>query len=99
MDTYLSMIAGAEGGNLAAAAAALSFQNTPAARAAMAAAQLSAAGMMPHNINGKEERYGSDRGDDDGELGSDAENEDMSDNEEMASSAPVAVSVNNGESN
>lgn len=54
---------------------------------------------MPHNINGKEERYGSDRGDDDGELGSDAENEDMSDNEEMASSTPVAVSVNNGESN
>jgi len=99
VDTYLSMIAGAEGGNLAAAAAALSFQNTPAARAAMAAAQLSAAGMMPHNINGKEERYGSDRGDDDGELGSDAENEDMSDNEEMASSTPVAVSVNNGESN
>ena len=100
VDTYLSMIAGAEGGNLAAAAAALSFQNTPAARAAMAAAQLSAAGMMPHNINGKDgERYGSDRGDDDGELGSDAENEDMSDNEEMASSTPVAVSVNNGESN
>lgn len=100
VDTYLSMIAGAEGGNLAAAAAALSFQNTPAARAAMAAAQLSAAGMMPHNINGKDgERYGSDRGDDDGELGSDAENEDMSDNEEMPTSAPVAVSVNNGESN
>ena len=39
------------------------------------------------------------RGDDDGELGSDAENEDMSDNEEMPTSAPVAVSVNNGESN
>jgi len=100
VDTYLSMIAGAEGGNLAAAAAALSFQNTPAGRAAMAAAQLSAAGMMPHGLNGKEDsRYGSDRGDDDGELGSDAENDDMSDAEEMTASAPQPVSVNNGESN
>jgi hypothetical protein len=99
VDTYLSMIAGAEGGNLAAAAAALSFQNTPAGRAAMAAAQLSAAGMMPHGINGKEDRYGSDRGEEDGELGSDAENDDMSDQEEMTGGAAVAVSVNNGESN
>ena len=97
------MIAGAggEGGNLAAA---LNFQNTPAARAAMAAAQLSAAGMMPHGINGKDsDRYGSDRGDDDGELGSDAENDDMSDNEDIPSSTAVPVTgtlvAGNGESN
>lgn len=103
LDTYLSMIAGAggEGGNLAAA---LNFQNTPAARAAMAAAQLSAAGMMPHGINGKDsDRYGSDRGDDDGELGSDAENDDMSDNEDIPSSTAVPVTgtlvAGNGESN
>ena len=92
------MITGADGGNLAGLAA-LNFHNNPAARAAMAAAQLQAGGMMPLGINGKEDRYGSDRGDDDGELGSDAENDDMSDNEDLPSSTPVAVAVNNGESN
>jgi len=40
-------------------------------------------GMPP--FNGKDDRYGSDR-EDDGELGSDAENDDMSDNEDIASS-------------
>ena len=59
-------------------------------------------GMMPP-FNGKEDRYGSDR-EDDGELGSDAENEDISDTEEMAATSgasatttPMSVPVNNGD--
>merc|ERR1719347_721855 len=71
LNTYLAMIA-ANNGNDAAVSAALNFQN-----GSMAAAQLS--GMMPP-MNGKDDRYGSDR-EDEGELGSDAENDDMSDNE------------------
>jgi hypothetical protein len=53
LDTYLSMIAAADG-NVAAAAAAFNFQNTPAARAAAMAAAAAAAGMIP--MNGKEDR-------------------------------------------
>jgi len=113
LDTYLAMISAADG-NVAAAAAALNFQNSPAARAAaMAAAQLSAAGMMPGGLaglNGKD-HYGSDREDGEGELGSDAENDDISDNEEpepqrgpsvglplaLPVSTAVGIPVNNGD--
>ena len=70
LQTYMSMIAAA-GGDVAAAAQA--FQN----------GGMMGLGMPP--FNGKDDRYGSDR-EDDGELGSDAENDDMSDNEDIASS-------------
>ena len=74
----------------AAVSAALNFQN-----GSMAAAQLS--GMMPP-MNGKDDRYGSDR-EDEGELGSDAENDDMSDNEDIPSSTALSVPINNGDHN
>ena len=91
LDTYLSMIAaagaGAEG-NMAAAAAALNFQNNPAAaRAAAMAAAAAASGMNLAQLNGAAGKdglggigagYGSDRDDGEGELGSDAENDDIS---------------------
>jgi len=89
LNTYLSMIAAANG-NDAAVSAALNFQN-----GSMAAAQLS--GMMPP-MNGKDDRYGSDR-EDEGELGSDAENDDMSDNEDIPSSTALSVPINNGDHN
>ena len=93
--TYMEMIARA-GGDVTAATQALNFQNG-------AAAGLMGLGMPP--FNGKEDRYASDR-EDDGELGSDAENEDMSDNEDLggqssagppgAGPGPISVPVNNG---
>ena len=90
LNTYLQMIAAAGGGEAGAAAMALNFQNG------------GFGGMMPP-FNGKEDRYGSDR-EDDGELGSDAENEDISDTEDMpatsgagASATPMSVPVNNGD--
>ena len=93
--TYMEMIARA-GGDVSAATQALNFPN--------GGAGLMGLGMPP--FNGKEDRYASDR-EDDGELGSDAENEDMSDNEEMtahaqssagpgAQTGPISVPVNNG---
>ena len=92
--TYMEMIARA-GGDVTAATQALNFQN--------GAAGLMGLGMP--SFNGKEDRYASDR-EDDGELGSDAENEDMSDTEELAQSSagpgsnagpgPISVPVNNG---
>ena len=91
--TYMEMIARA-GGDVTAATQALNFQN---------GAGLMGLGMPP--FNGKEDRYASDR-EDDGELGSDAENEDMSDSEDMPSStgpgpapppAPISVPINNGD--
>merc|ERR1719228_338480 len=89
LNTYLAMIA-ANNGNDAAVSAALNFQN-----GSMAAAQLS--GMMPP-MNGKDDRYGSDR-EDEGELGSDAENDDMSDTEDIPSSTALSVPINNGDHN
>ena len=90
----MEMIARA-GGDVTAATQALNFPN--------GGAGLMGLGMPP--FNGKEDRYASDR-EDDGELGSDAENEDMSDNEEMthaqnsagpgAQTGPISVPVNNG---
>ena len=81
------MIAAADG-NVAAAAAALNFQNGQMAHLS---------GMMPP-MNGKEDRYGSDR-EDEGELGSDAENDDMSDTEDIPSSTAISVPINNGDHN
>merc|ERR1719192_1020992 len=92
LNTYLQMIAAAGGGEAGAAAMALNFQNG------------GFGGMMPP-FNGKEDRYGSDR-EDDGELGSDAENEDIADTEDMAANpggttstttTPMSVPVNNGD--
>jgi len=94
LDTYLSMIAAADG-NVAAAAAALNFQNSPARAAAMAAAA-AAAGLIP--MNGKDDRYGSDR-EDEGELGSDAENDDISEvGDTRPTSAGIGITTgNNGD--
>ena len=71
-----------------AATAALNFQN-----GGMGAPGL---GMPP--FNGKEDRYGSDR-EEEGELGSDAENDDMSDAEEgIPSSTAIPIQpINNGD--
>lgn len=96
LDTYLSMIAAADG-NVAAAAAALNFQNSPARAAAMAAAA-AAAGLLP--LNGKDDRYCSDREDGDGELGSDAENDDdISEVGDRPTSTGIGLTVNNGDHN
>lgn len=98
LDTYLSMIAAAGEGNVAAAAAAFNFQNSNAgARAAMAAAA-AAVGMMP--MNGKDPRYGSDQDEaDDGELGSDAENDDISEvGDRPTSTGGIGITtLNNGD--
>ena len=93
--TYMEMIARA-GGDVSAATQALNFQN---------GAGLIGLG-LPGPFNGKDaDRYGSDR-EDEGELGSDAENEDISDSEEMAANpggttstttTPMSVPVNNGD--
>ena len=81
LDAYLSMISASAAGenNMAAA---LNFQNNPAAaRAAMA---MAASGMNLGHLNGlgglgkDGAGYGSDRDDGEGELGSDAENDDIS---------------------
>lgn len=105
LDTYLTMIAAADG-NVAAAAAALNFQNSPAGRAAAMAAAAAAAsgGMMPPmlTLNGKEGSYDgrsvSERDDQEGELGSDADNDDMSDVEESGGGVtPGIVATNNGD--
>jgi hypothetical protein len=53
--------------------------------------------MMPP-MNGKDDRYGSDR-EEEGELGSDAENDDMSDTEDIPSSTALSVPINNGDHN
>ena len=89
LNTYISMIAAA-GGDVSAATQALSFQNG------------GMMGMMPP-FNGKDDRYGSDR-EDEGELGSDAENDDMSDTDDIPSATgappaptPMAVPINNGD--
>ena len=82
---------GGEGGNMAAAAAALNFQNNPAAARAAAMA-MAASGMNLAQLGqlngglvglggGKDltgAGYGSDHEDGEGELGSDAENDDIS---------------------
>lgn len=89
----MEMIARA-GGDVSAATQALNFQN---------GAGLIGLG-LPGPFNGKDaDRYGSDR-EDEGELGSDAENDDMSDAEsEMPSSSgpapaqPISVPINNGD--
>ena len=88
LQTYMSMIAAA-GGDVTAAAQA--FQN----------GGMMGLGMPP--FNGKDDRYGSDR-EDDGELGSDAENDDMSDTDDIPSTTgappaptPMAVPINNGD--
>lgn len=96
LDTYLSMIAAAGEGNVAAAAAAFNLQNSAGAagaRAAMAAAA-AAAGMMP--MNGKDPRYGSDQEEADGELGSDAENDDISEVGDRPTSAAGATGGGGG---
>ncbi|QQP35804.1 Putative LOC100117648, partial [Caligus rogercresseyi] len=77
LDTYLSMIAAAGEGNMAAAA--FNFHHMPpAGRAALVAA--AAGGGL--SANGADKDPGSDR---EGELGSDADNEDLSDSEEHTS--------------
>ena len=104
LDTYLTMIAAADG-NVAAAAAALNFQNSPAGRAAAmaAAAAAAAGGMMPPmlTMNGKEgsydDRSASERDDQEGELGSDADNDDMSDAEDGGAVTPGIATANNGD--
>ena len=91
------MIAAAGGDVSAATQAALNFQN---------GAGMMGMGMPP--FNGKDDRYGSDR-EDEGELGSDAENDDMSDTEDIPTSTErvagggvppsqmAAVPINNGD--
>uniref|UniRef100_A0A0K2UCI3 Putative LOC100117648 [Nasonia vitripennis] n=2 Tax=Lepeophtheirus salmonis TaxID=72036 RepID=A0A0K2UCI3_LEPSM len=79
LDTYLSMINAAGENNMAAAAAALNFHHMPAGRAALAAAAAAAGTLLPSN---GDKDPGSDREDMAGELGSDADNEDLSDTED-----------------
>ncbi len=93
LDTYLAMISAAGEGNMAAAAAALNFQNNPAAARAAAMA-MAASGLHFGALNGGKDGgigvgsgYGSDREDGEGELGSDAENDDISE----AGDPPVVI--------
>lgn len=91
LDTYLSMITAAAGGSAAnenAMAAALQFQRVAAAgnnpfAAAQAAAAAAGMGMNPMNGGGKEsDDQDDEREDMAGELGSDADNDDLSDAED-----------------
>ena len=85
LDTYLSMIAAA-GGDTNSMAAALNFQNNPATRAAAFAAAAAAAGggngIGSASTNGEKDSDADELG---GELGSDADNDDMSDEDNSSS--------------
>ncbi|XP_059089315.1 protein abrupt-like isoform X2 [Tigriopus californicus] len=92
LDTYLSMIAAA-GGESNPMAAALNFQNPASRAAAFAAAAAAASGNQSHNGEGKDldrRSASEDRDDMAGELGSDADNDDLSDNDDGANDSAAS---------